>query len=159
MTKLGVIAMSTRNRNTKPVLSLADKRALASKLIEKLEAGDEVPPDEGLWLAAWCGNATPTMQARLAKVMEVRRPAKQPEPPKKRPSEADIEAIDGKLDEIGGMLMALHEVASADFDGEWALKEMATQFAKRGIRVIDAIHLKLGQGEMGNFAEEFEETA
>ena len=55
--------------------------------------------------------------------------------------------------------MALHEVASADFDGEWALKEMATQFAKRGIRVIDAIHLKLGQGEMENFVEEFEQTA
>ena len=78
--------MSTRNRNTKPVLSLADKRALASKLIEKLEAGDEVPPDEGLWLAAWCGNATPTMQARLAKVMEVRRPAKQPERPRNDPA-------------------------------------------------------------------------
>jgi len=141
------------------VISTKEKRRLAEKILKRMEAGDKLPPDEELVLLAWSKNTTPAMKARIDKVIEARLAAKQPEPPEKTYTETDLQPIGVKLDDVGYMLIALHEVASShDIDGE-VLEIMAIEFAKRGMRIIDACHEKLGQSKMGNFASEFEEAA
>ena len=121
----------------------------------RMEAGDKLPPYEELWLLAWARNAPPAMKARLDKLQKARQPAKQPEPPKKDLRRGRHQGCgpDGRHRAYADCL------ARRGPDNPDALETMAIEFAKRGIRIIDGCHEKLGQSKMGNWCKEFEEAA